>query len=348
MKNICLFVLALLCLQSSFAQNYTTSAGSATTGSSSGLCLAGTFTNKDNTTSPTLKDYAHFSLGLGVGCSYWLDATLNGTSAAGTYAGFHLRSSSLLSLLSGIKVETYLNGVFRESAGSGALLNVISSGEGDVYFLTTKTYNETRIVMGGLASVAYDVDIYYGFGMPTVPTGVALPLSFTQFRAGRTDGSVALSWEISSDESIRSMEVERSTDGRNFITIGNPVAGSDTHFSFVDKSDADAWYRIHVSTANRSYYSRILHVMEKTGGINITYNNPVSDRLTIGLSAAAGSRFQLELTALDGRLVYRRDLNLTTQGSTITLDRGGLQPGLYLLRVSGSDGKSTVKKIFFN
>jgi len=343
MKNACLFVLAFLCLEHSFAQNATTSGGTVTTGSSSFLCTAGSFTNTNSLNSATFKDYAHFSLAVGVGCSYWLKSTLNATAAAGTYAGFHIRASSLLNLLSGLKVETYLNGTLRESMSGGTLLNAISTGEGDVYFQTTKTYNETRLVIGGLASVAYELDIFYGFGLPMPPTGVVLPLSFTGFSAQRNAGAVTLSWSVNSDESLRTMEVEKSFDGRSFTTLASLPIGS-TIYSYNDHGDAEAYYRIRVVTSARSYYSRVLHVGGVENGLSISCNNPVDDELRVTLSSAGGS-YELKLATVDGRAVYGTRINT---GRTVVIPRGGMQPGLYLLSVKSGAGAVAVKKIVFN
>jgi hypothetical protein len=93
------------------------------------------------------------------------------TYPANTYAGFDITTPSLLNLtlLSGLRVETYLNGAPRETFTGANLLGLGTSLIGGVNtnrigFLATLEFNEIRlVVLGGLAANVGATRIYNAF-----------------------------------------------------------------------------------------------------------------------------------------------------------------------------------------
>ncbi|MBF9238612.1 T9SS type A sorting domain-containing protein [Hymenobacter sp. BT683] len=120
-----------------------------------------------------LSNYATFNNLATVSCPSALTVALEGSqpAPAGYYAGFVIGSGSdgLLdaSVLSGLRVTTYLNGVKQESqTGIGVLeLRLLPDGKTQVSFPSTLAFDEVKIERVGLLTVLDDLEIYYGFGV---------------------------------------------------------------------------------------------------------------------------------------------------------------------------------------
>jgi hypothetical protein len=73
------------------------------------------------------------------------------------------------------------------------------------------------------------------------------------------------------------------------------------------------------------------------------YPNPVQDVLSVTLAAPAGRRLQLALTDLQGNLLLRREVLSQGEAQRVELPFGDRKPGVYLLRVQGTEGQRVLK-----
>lgn len=110
----------------------------------------GTITGQNNVLQDN-DNYAEINVTLSVaGTASFSVRTTNQAFSAGTFTGFDLENSSLLnaSLLGGITIKTYLNGVLQESSTPGSLLlnvGVVGGNSRSVIgFVTTKTFDEVQ------------------------------------------------------------------------------------------------------------------------------------------------------------------------------------------------------------
>lgn len=84
-------------------------------------------------------------------------------------------------------------------------------------------------------------------------------------------------------------------------------------------------------------------------GMGSVLPNPCSDRIHFSVYESAGLMLTCELYNLTGRRILSSAVHCITATSTITLPMGGISEGLYLLRVTRSDGsvigiKKVIKK----
>ncbi|MBE7174256.1 MAG: hypothetical protein INR73_27025 [Williamsia sp.] len=140
------------------------------------LNVLSSLTNAGNITDGDKSTYASLSLPLGVALlstpPYVGVKDEERIYPAGTRAGFVVNAgSSLLSVgvLSAFSVQTYLHGQLQDSSSyTGGLLQVNGLGAGDalqeVSIVTTKPYNEVRLVLSQIATVNIGtISIYYAF-----------------------------------------------------------------------------------------------------------------------------------------------------------------------------------------
>lgn len=146
-------------------------AGTANTGVVS-VCAGAGVINPERAVDNNLTNYAQFKSLATVACPPALAVKLEGArpAPAGYYAGFVIGGDGLLdaSVLSGLRVTTFLNGVATgESAtGAGVLeLRALPDGTYQVSFPTTMAFNEVKIERIGAVTVLDNLRLYYGFGV---------------------------------------------------------------------------------------------------------------------------------------------------------------------------------------
>ncbi|MCC3154491.1 T9SS type A sorting domain-containing protein [Hymenobacter sp. BT770] len=134
-------------------------------------CVGAGIYNPENAVDNDLSNYATFNSLATVSCPSALTVKLEGArpAPAGYYAGFVIGSDGVLdaSVLSGLRVTTYLNGVAQESyTGAGVLeLRVLPDGKTQVSFPTDFPFDAVKIERVGLLTVLDNLEIYYGFGV---------------------------------------------------------------------------------------------------------------------------------------------------------------------------------------
>lgn len=133
------------------------------------VCANSSVSNPQNAVDASLDNYATMGALLDVSCPTTLQTQLEGTSPAGYQAGFVIGSAGLLNVkaLEGLRVTTYLGGVAQESAAGGSLLNLelLSNGQYNVSFPTTKPFDRVEIRQTALLTALNDLRVYYGFGL---------------------------------------------------------------------------------------------------------------------------------------------------------------------------------------
>ena len=201
---------------------------------------------------------------------------------------------------------------------------------------TTLIENLSQLEFGGRPGVEFFMDdISY-------QAGLVLPVELTHFAARAEGKRNLLEWSTAREESSDRFDVEHSTDGRSFTTIGrvrSRNAAADYRFHHGEPAAGDNYYRLtEVALDGARQYSAV--VMVRNGGAaSAAYPNPATHRLNLPPATAGAVAELLDAT---GRTVARTRLDAATGGA---LDVATLRPGAYLLRVTPADGPASVQKI---
>src|SRR5690606_24899511 len=137
-------------------------------------------------------------------------------------------------------------------------------------------------------------------------TGVTLPVEFISFKGEvLPSGQVSLVWEAVTDNLHDYFEVERSSNGVQFASIGRgPEAAP---FSFIDVApfSGSNYYRVkQVDLDGTVTYSTVIHIITNAGRLIVSaFPNPTSDVINVTIRAAEADRFSITLTDLNGRTV---------------------------------------------
>lgn len=187
------------------------------------------------------------------------------------------------------------------------------------------------------------------FSIPTItrpaPAGTVLPVLFSRFDAKSVNAGVALTWNVEAELNVKSYEIERSNDGRNFTHIGSVLANGQSAYSFTDnKPVATGFYRIKVVDVDGKYmYSTIVSLR---GGRTIValraYPMPVQNTFTIQHSTA-NSNSVIQISGADGRLIQSIIPSAGSQQTKVDLSTANA--GLYLIRFDNGNGEIQTLKV---
>ncbi|MBL0234687.1 MAG: T9SS type A sorting domain-containing protein [Chitinophagaceae bacterium] len=180
-----------------------------------------------------------------------------------------------------------------------------------------------------------------------------LPVILSYFKGEYNNNAVKLQWRIETQSSFSHFEIERSTDGRNFSTIGNVALSGIDLYNFLDVnlvSGSIYYYRLKmIDTDGNFKYSNIV-VVRMNGGknqINI-YPNPASDFVNAELGSNAKGDYSLQLIDATGRTVNTKIVTNAQSNQLITIQSGGLASGVYILKiVSRHYNETTLSKVIF-
>jgi dienelactone hydrolase len=158
-----------------------------------------------------------------------------------------------------------------------------------------------------------------------------LPVNFINLAARESEGAIRLTWEVAGETDVVRYEVERSTDGQRFVSIGSVPAARKAQYSFRDPApEGTAFYRIrNIDQDGSGKYSRVVRVQagrEKTA--LALFPLPAKDRITLRhpLAIAGCTVF---ISTAEGKVLLRQG---AAAGSRQTgLDISNLPAGIYLV-----------------
>lgn len=177
-----------------------------------------------------------------------------------------------------------------------------------------------------------------------IPLAV-LPVQFIAFTAEKKNAQTILKWSVPGLDQPSSYNIERSSDGLSFTSIGEVAsASSTTKYTFTDANPLQGknYYRIR-ETSNNHYSSVVLIFFSETSNlVNYKWHispNPSKDFLFVNFNKEV--RGYLTLYSLGGVLIK----TYSVAGSSYKLNLSFLSTGMYLLRFSNEAGISDQKFI---
>jgi hypothetical protein len=171
-----------------------------------------------------------------------------------------------------------------------------------------------------------------------VPFASTLPIRLDAVNAKLKNDVVTIEWSSVFEIDAEKYVVERSTDGRNFISIGEVAAAGSSYktlqYSFTDtriEKGNSYYYRLRLQDFGGSYeYSKVSYVNNKAGSGTVlsVFPNPfVADIQVVGLTQSQMNIANIRVFDMTGRAV-----NYTFSGANeITIDPAAPK-GVYILK----------------
>jgi hypothetical protein len=174
----------------------------------------------------------------------------------------------------------------------------------------------------------------------------ALPLHFLEFKGQLLNSDALLAWKTGNEENTLSFIVERSTDGRNYMSVGT-VAAINTagvhQYNFTDQDlnlpgASIVYYRLkQKDTDGNITYSRViaLPVHNKTDMV-VSYRNPVYNEVNFSVAVNSPQQVQVRIIDNAGRVIRSQPTKLSAGSTSLSIDMSSLPKGLYYLHIRGN------------
>jgi len=276
---------------------------------------------------------------------------------------FVYRLSNPLTGLASRKIQVDLVDANANIVQSLATINITNSAT------TTATFSQTFAVaqpglyrlsitlsgQGGGGSVRVSLDDLYAsslvYGCPQL---TPLPVMLTNFQGNKNQEKVSLQWSVASNEFNDKFEVERSTDGTSYSTVG-VIMADEKHgmesYQFVDNMNAQGttFYRLKMIDRNQTTtYSKVLifkNTISKKSAIRIL-NNPATDKISFSYASDVNQVVDMKVYDMNGRLQISHKLNVYQGSNVINIPLSSqFNNGMYVVEVNNGSTVQTAKFI---
>ncbi|HEU0112139.1 MAG TPA: right-handed parallel beta-helix repeat-containing protein [Flavisolibacter sp.] len=176
---------------------------------------------------------------------------------------------------------------------------------------------------------SYDIGAAEAFALSVLPVGIS------DFYGTADGNKCLLVWKVAHESNLSYYEVEYSTDGIHFKTVGSVIAEGKTEYQFVHRVQFSEglYYRIkNVFRGSEATYSKIIFIgkqhLEKAA---IFYNE--STGLQLHIFSEAKSQTGVYIFNAGGSLVYSTSLSLQRGDNTVTItDALKWSAGIYFVQ----------------
>lgn len=200
--------------------------------------------------------------------------------------------------------------------------------------------------------VAYRVEVTYEVAEPVftvfddlslgASAPAPLPVTFFGMAANRVNNGIQVKWDVGEEINVQEYQLEKSTTGTSFTTVGTINANNKKVYSLLDQTiskSPSVFYRVKsVDFDGTAKYSGIIRVKNNTSYSDAVtvYPSPARNQITISHNQL-GSRARLVISTMDGKV-----LRVITPGigvSNTMVDVSNFSSGMYLLRLDDGKGK---------
>lgn len=196
------------------------------------------------------------------------------------------------------------------------------------------------------------------YGLASSASSSQLPVNYLFFKGTRSDREALLNWATATETNADYFILERSNNSSRFVEAGKVDAAGNSQvrqdYQFADPSafaeGTTAWYRLKlVDLDGSSSYSEVIRIdldPELAGIIQSVQPNPYSADLILSLQYQQDLHASVEMTNINGQVVFTRNLNLETgQNRVILGEAANLPAGIYFLRLAHDGRTETVKVV---
>jgi hypothetical protein len=175
--------------------------------------------------------------------------------------------------------------------------------------------------------------------------GSVLPVSLLNFNAVLQGNNVQTNWAVTAESKVSNYEVEHSTAGAAFKSIGtikatnSGAANRDYQFLHVNAPGGKNYYRLKITDNDGSFkYSPVRLVTIGKGTIVNFYPNPIRNVLNVSVSKPDGKAATIKIINSAGQHLLQRMVIGSAQ-----VDMAKYASGMYLLQVDDGITISTYK-----
>jgi len=218
-------------------------------------------------------------------------------------------------------------------------------------YIVYRIKSKTSLAAGD--TIKNKAGIYFDYNLPvatnienTLVQSTTLPVTVMSFTAKREGQNNILQWSTTQEVNIARFEIERSTDGRMYTSLGEIHAGS-SNYTFTDKKPAKAinYYRLKMIDKDGKFEYSVIRTLHNIGSFEASiYPNPVHDMLSLKLYCENRTSLQFQIIDMEGKALLTKQADLEANTSIKTIDVSAFKSGNYFVKITSSAKEQWVLK----
>lgn len=171
----------------------------------------------------------------------------------------------------------------------------------------------------------------------------ALPVKLIYWTAAPDGNRVRLMWKVEAEQDVQKYDIEKSTDGVNFVHMlsVNALQRPVSEYTDYDNNPVTGWnfYRLRITdVSQRITYAGIRKVKFDKGLQKVMlFPNPVTTTLNISLPSAYVGNVSMQLIGVDTRIISA----MRPSATLVQLNVSALAKGYYLIRIVNNNTGNT-------
>ena len=258
---------------------------------------------------------------------------------------------AVVAVRSGSTLRLYVNGIMVASGaeGTSAITYPNPPVLGQMYFAGVGG-NYNPMAGGGKMDEVRLYNRALSAAEITQLVGISLPLKMGDFTAVKNNAGINLNWETLSEQNTAYFEIEKSTTGTDFTSIGKVAAKGNSstkqNYSYTDNAVTASinYYRLKlVDIDNRFTYSNRIAVKNNDQQLMAieVFPNPASAVLQVQMPSKQKETATMYIADAAGKIVYSKTIQLNEGNNATIIPITQLASGMYQFMLESKTGKQT-------
>ena len=183
--------------------------------------------------------------------------------------------------------------------------------------------------------------------------GITLPIKLLSLQGSIVNNETVIQWSVSENESGTYFQIEKSIDGKNFISTGivfNTAKVGNESYQYSEQKSQYTYYRIKGFNKDKSIaYSKILLLkpsFQQNPLLLQLLQNPVTGPVNFHLQSAQAGLSTISIYTITGTRLFTIKAAMHQGLNTVSLNAGVIiAAGTYILELSINNQRSTTKFI---
>jgi len=176
-----------------------------------------------------------------------------------------------------------------------------------------------------------------------------LAVKIISFTARKGNRDVVLNWQTATEINNKGFQIQRSTDGFHWNTIGfvngNINSSIQQNYQFIDATPlaGQSFYRLaQLDVDNNAIFSPVVSIKFLLAGFYFITNNPGHGLYKLNIDAPGADKISFAVIDVNGRKIMSKIIN---SSGTQTIDISNYSSGIYLLQIQKGNALFTEKLI---
>lgn len=240
------------------------------------------------------------------------------------------------------------------SVNQSLLSLYVSTTGGDSFSQLGRDSNNSNIVQKNV------VTTFATFTLSEQQGALPLPVTVVSFEAKRMGTNALVTWETATESNSKGYNVQVSTNGTEFRTLGfvpsvSPNSLKSTKYSYTDAEKNKAglrYYRLEQVDLDGIIADFIPRVVSFDGSsaeggvVAVAYPNPFTSEVRLSIQSAREGKASINVSDLSGRTIAQRQISLINGTNDVEFANASeLKSGIYLMHITMPTGEVQNMKV---